>query len=358
MNVLYQMYGDKVQFLWVYIREAHPSDGNWVQVNIDEGIILPTPLTLAARENYANQAADYLGIEFASVIDTMDDQVESLYAAWPLRLYLVGTDGNLVYVGGAGPRNYAPAELETAMQQHLGLDGVASVSAASFANSFAAPESIVSGFGGNLALGTESATSADLPTTLAGMTVTITDAQGTEHPAPLFMASPQQTNYLVPTETALGPAVVTIRTAQQEVLRGPLLIKNTAPAVFTANANGTGVAAAHAVHVAADGTQTWNLVSEYDDAVGAFVAAPVDLGAETEQVVLVLYGTGIRNASEVRVTMGGENAEDVWFGPQGQYPGLDQVNALIPRSMAGRLMNVVVEADGEIANAVQVMVGP
>ena len=115
MNVLYELYGDKVQFLWVYIREAHPSDGNQTQANINEGIILPTPQTSEEREDHANQAAEYLGIEFTAVIDTMDDQVGGLYSALPLRLYLVGTDGNLVYVGGAGPRNYSPPDLETAM---------------------------------------------------------------------------------------------------------------------------------------------------------------------------------------------------------------------------------------------------
>ena len=46
----------------------------------------------------------------------MDDYVESLYAAWPLRLHLVGTDGRLLYVGGAGPRNYNPSELESAVR--------------------------------------------------------------------------------------------------------------------------------------------------------------------------------------------------------------------------------------------------
>lgn len=120
MNALYQRYGDRVEFLWIYIKEAHPSDGSQARANINEGIILPSPVTLEERESYADQAAAYLGIEYTALIDSMDDHVEALYSAWPLRLYLVGSDGLLEYVGNAGPRNCQPEELSRAMDRVLG----------------------------------------------------------------------------------------------------------------------------------------------------------------------------------------------------------------------------------------------
>jgi len=121
VNALYRLYGDRIEFLWVYIKEAHPSDGNQAQANINEGIILPSPVTLEERESYADQAAAYLDIEFTALIDSMDNHVEELYSAWPLRLYLVGSDGLLEYAGSAGPRNYQPVELSRAMDRVLGL---------------------------------------------------------------------------------------------------------------------------------------------------------------------------------------------------------------------------------------------
>ena len=70
---------------------------------------------------------------------------------------------------------------------------------------------------------------------------------------------------------------------------------------------------------------------------------------------LSLFGTGIRNASTVSVMIGNESATVTYHGPQNTYPGLDQINVLIPPDLAGRgRLDVIVTVDGQASNPVWV----
>jgi len=130
---------------------------------------------------------------------------------------------------------------------------VTSVSAASL-RAPAAPESIVSAFGQDLAAGVEVAASAELPDTLGGTRVSLTDSAGVERFCQLFFVAPGQVNFLVPAGTTLGMARIRIRRGDQIAGEGTLQIDRVAPAIFTANSSGQGVAAAQVLRVAADGT--------------------------------------------------------------------------------------------------------
>lgn len=87
---------------------------------------------------------------------------------------------------------------------------LAVVSAASFDSSALASESIAAAFSVNLATATETAESLPLPIRLGGAQVTVRDSEGVERAAPLFFVSPGQINFLIPTGTAPGAAIVTI----------------------------------------------------------------------------------------------------------------------------------------------------
>lgn len=234
---------------------------------------------------------------------------------------------------------------------------VTTVSAASFGSSVLAPDSIVAGFGQNLATGIESAAAIPLPTKLAGATVEVIDSVGARRSAPLFMASPGQINYLIPPDTAPGIATVTVTKDGTVVSTGPVEIEAAAPGLFAANANGRGVAAALAVRVR-DGAQSTEALYRYDGALGRSVAVPIDLGPDTDQVVLVLYGTGIRGRSAleaVSARIGDEPAQVAYAGAQGELVGLDQVNLPLKRSLIGRgEVEVVLVVDGKQANPVTV----
>ena len=56
-------------------------------------------------------------------------------------------------------------------------------------------------------------------------------------------------------------------------------------------------------------------------------------------------------------TIGGVNATVQYSGAQGTYPGMDQVNLLIPASTAGKgKVDVVVTAGGKPSNPVYIVV--
>lgn len=109
-------YRDQVQFLLVYIREAHPTDGRQVPANEREKVLLEYAKNLAQKEENASTCVRKLDIRFPTLIDNMDNKVESEYSAWPDRLYLVGKEGRIVYKSAPGPAGFKPEGLEQAIQ--------------------------------------------------------------------------------------------------------------------------------------------------------------------------------------------------------------------------------------------------
>jgi uncharacterized protein (TIGR03437 family) len=232
------------------------------------------------------------------------------------------------------------------------------VSAASYASDSVAAESIVTALGSDLATDTEAAASLPLPTTLAGTTVKAVDSAGAERPADLYYVSPAQVNYLMPAGTALGPATVIVTNGVGMSFTAFVEIAAVAPGLFSAQGDGQGLAAANVLRVKADGSQSYEPVARFDAAQSRWVAIPIDLGAETDQVYLLLYGTGIRNrrsVGSVTVSFFPTAAQVTYAGPQGQYPGLDQVNVLLPRSLRGRGdAAITLTVEGKTANTVGV----
>ncbi|MDX2034706.1 MAG: LamG-like jellyroll fold domain-containing protein [Blastocatellia bacterium] len=242
----------------------------------------------------------------------------------------------------------------------LAGSAVAFLSAASFAGGpILAPDSIVAAFGANLAAATEAAAVLPLPTSLAGTTVTVTDSAGAQLPAPLFFVSPNQINYLLPAAAAEGVATVTIRNRDGVVSTGLVRVAPVSPGLFSANANGTGVAAAYVLRVAANGSQRTEEIIRFDSATSRFVPVPIDFGPAGDRLFLVLFGTGLRKRSSlqtVAASIAGLALPADFAGPAPGFAGLDQINLELPRSLAGRgEANVLLTVDGAAANIVQVL---
>jgi uncharacterized protein (TIGR03437 family) len=189
-----------------------------------------------------------------------------------------------------------------------------------------------------------------LPIDLGGTTVTVNDSNGISRSAELFYVSPTQVNYQIPPGVASGNATVTVSVNGNPMATGTVLIATVAPGLYTANATGQGVAAAIVVTVHADGSSGYVLT--FQPANGA--ALPIDLGLESDQVVLELYGTGIRGHSgTVTCRIGSTTVPVAYAGPQGVYVGLDQVNILLPKSLRGSgSVPVALTVDGQAANQV------
>ena len=112
----------------------------------------------------------------------------------------------------------------------------------------------------------------------------------------MVLSSPGQVNFLLPAATASGTVEVIFTSGSGATSRTTVEVSTLAPAIFTAP--GTTVAAATAVSVAADGTQTPVTVVECG-ASGSCSAVPVDLGPPGQSVFVTFFGTGLRKNSGV-----------------------------------------------------------
>ena len=234
------------------------------------------------------------------------------------------------------------------------------VSAASFSvDGVLAAASIVSVFGKDLAPEIAVAVTTPLPTVLAGTSVRVTDSQGTARLAPLFAVSPGQVNFFLPETTQPGDALVTVLSGGHEAGSGTAQVELIAPGLFTANASGEGVAAAVALRITADGTQTSGLVFDGTAPAGLRTSVPIDLGSDDDQVYLLLFGTGMRHFQHnATATIDGASIGVAGPVDQGQFLGLDQVNlGPLPHLLAGRgEVDIDLTVDGKIANKVTVSI--
>ena len=187
--------------------------------------------------------------------------------------------------------------------------------------------------------------------------MSVRDSGGSELIAPLYYAGAGQVNFVVPEMARSGAARISLLRGSELAALGSVNIDSVAPSLFSANANGQGVAAAVATRVSADGAQSYQLVFTCGNTPGSCVPAPIDLASGTDEVYLSLYGSGIQHRSglvAVSVTIGGVSAEVLYAGPQPETPGLDQVNVKVPKSLAGRgEVDVVLAVDGKTANTVK-----
>jgi uncharacterized protein (TIGR03437 family) len=221
------------------------------------------------------------------------------------------------------------------------------LSAASY-EALVTPDSLATAFGSALATTTATGTDTDpntpgiqLPTTLGGTYVEINGQR-----AGLIFVSPTQINMVIPATVTAGLANVRVVAGNGVNSTGTVQVNTLAPAIFTANANGSGVPAAVLLRINQAGTQSFESLLQLDAKTGKVVSKPIDLGPEGEQVYVILYATGIRRANDtngdgnlnetVRVLLAGSETTPQFAGRLPELAGLDQVNQLIPRSLLGR----------------------
>lgn len=228
-----------------------------------------------------------------------------------------------------------------------------SVSAASFGPRLTGGM-IAAGFGVGLAEFTESA-GAVLPETLANRRILVKDGAGVEKPAHLFFVSPGQINYVIPEGLQEGAVAIRLLSSANELIKVDLgRFDKIAPGVFTANANGGGVPAAIITRVKPDGAQIVESVAQLDDVQRQFVPLSIDLGPETEFVVLTLFGAGWRqfgSLANTKVTIGGVDCPVEYVGKQPTLEGLDQINARLPRALIGKGEVDVIVSFGSLGDA-------
>jgi hypothetical protein len=109
-----------VEFLVVYILEAHPSDVWQMESNIRDQVVLASPKDEDERARVAGACVRKLGIKFPAVLDEFGNATERAYTGWPDRIYLVDARGRVVFKSRPGPFGFKPQELQSALVQLMG----------------------------------------------------------------------------------------------------------------------------------------------------------------------------------------------------------------------------------------------
>jgi hypothetical protein len=131
LKELFEQYQDRVEFIVVYVKEAHASDRWWLGrsrtqrlMNEFSGQLARTdvkePVTLEQRRKVAAscQANLFDGV-VPLYVDTMDNRVAQLYTSRPTRIYFIDREGKVIYNPGIGPFGFNPDHLEPVMKRYL-----------------------------------------------------------------------------------------------------------------------------------------------------------------------------------------------------------------------------------------------
>ena len=116
---MYASYNDHIQFLIVYIREAHPNllkDGNKTGIigrprNIDERVILATECVAKYK------------FTIPMVIDGIDSKVNREYKAAPVRVTVTDIDGKVAFYAGRGPWDFRIPPVERTLKRLIANAG-------------------------------------------------------------------------------------------------------------------------------------------------------------------------------------------------------------------------------------------
>jgi len=233
----------------------------------------------------------------------------------------------------------APYTVVVAPPDKLNSTPVTTVDAAKF-GSLVSPESIGAAFGSRLASRALQAATLPLPLELDGTSVYVNGVA-----AGLFYISDTQINYAVPLSARLGRADVVVVAKDGTVSRGKVNVSANIPAIFTTLGNGAGAPTALA---SKDG-------QNFDILLGNPDGSPVAIDAGD---YVALFGTGMRFASTpMKITLGGMEIDPLFFGPQGFYESLDQVNLRVPQPLAGKGdVDLVLSLDGKTSNIVKLRI--
>lgn len=118
---IHQALKDEINFLCIYILEAHPEDGWRVPHNWEKDICIPTPQDLEGRAKIASLCQAKEGLTIPMALDTMSNDILNLYAGTPERLYAIGADGVITHKSSVGP-----FDMEDVEAWHTALNTLAS----------------------------------------------------------------------------------------------------------------------------------------------------------------------------------------------------------------------------------------
>jgi hypothetical protein len=85
--------------------------------NKTDRVVFNRPRSWKRRQSVAQACCGRLNMSMPCVVDTMNNTVDSLYAGWPERLFVIDTKGRIAYAGKQGPWGFEPKEAERALRR-------------------------------------------------------------------------------------------------------------------------------------------------------------------------------------------------------------------------------------------------
>ena len=116
---MYASYNDHIEFLIVYIREAHP---NLLKTGNKTGVV-GRPKNLDERVILASECVTKYKFTIPMVIDGMDGKVNRDYLAAPVRVTVVDIDGKVVFYAGRGPGDFRLPPVERTLKKLIAHGG-------------------------------------------------------------------------------------------------------------------------------------------------------------------------------------------------------------------------------------------
>ena len=119
VDAVYSRFKDKANFVMVYVREAHPTDGWKMDSNARFGVKTAQPKTYDERVEVCTQFQKLIKPGMSVVVDDITDPAGKAYSGMPARLYVIDAQGKIAYKGGRGPFGFKPSEMEQALVMSL-----------------------------------------------------------------------------------------------------------------------------------------------------------------------------------------------------------------------------------------------
>jgi len=115
LQQVFEKYSDRADFWWIYVREAHPTDGT----RPSREVKIAQHKSLEDRKKAASSCVKDLKLEIPQLIDDMKNTVATAYYGSPDRLFILSPDATIAYRGDKGPRGFNVTEMEESLMKLL-----------------------------------------------------------------------------------------------------------------------------------------------------------------------------------------------------------------------------------------------